>query len=385
MKHRRGHAILYVAGTIAVIVVFAVFVGLRVHRHGAEAKQRHARTMAQALGPAVNVVRATPAPPLRKLVVPAEVLPYQQVDLYAKVAGYLGDLRVDRGDRVKRGELLGVVTTPETDQQLAPLRANLVTRQVIADRLRALVPLVATQQDLDRADADVQAGQSEVDRLAMVKGFERITAPFDGIITTRYVNVGAMLPAATGSTQASQPLVEVADTSRVRIVAYLGQRDATQVRVGDAVTISRDSDPQHPTLATVSRIPRALDPRTRTMPVEIDIDNADARFYPGVFVLVTLSVPAPSGVIIPSDAIVLVDGKSSVVIADGAKARFSPVVAVDDDGKTARILSGVQAGELVVAQVNYEVTDGGPSQPRLPKAPGAGSGSGSASPARGAS
>ena len=374
---RRGRSIVYVAGAFAAIAAIALFVGLRIRRHAADAEQRRDRAAAQARGPAVTVVLARRAPRSRTLTLPAEVQAYQQILLYAKVAGYLRELRVDRGDRVKRGELLANVATPETDRQLAPLRANLATLKAIAERYRRLVPGVATQQDLDHALADVQAAQSEVDRLASVRSFDQIRAPFDGVITTRFVNVGALVPAATGATQSAQPVVELADTSRVRVIVYLGQSDAIQIHEGDAASIAGESDPLHPTTAVVTRISRTLDPRTRSMPVEIDVDNPHDELYPGVFVLVTLTVPAPPGVIVPSDAIVLADGKASVAVVDGTKVRFAAVQVGDDDGKTARVISGVHEGERVVAHVTDEVVDGGTVQPHEQQ-PSGGSGSGSA-------
>ncbi len=131
--------------------------------------------------------------------------------MYARVSGYLVELHVDRGDRVKAGQLLGRVTTPETELQLLPLIASYNARKAVADRLRPLVPKgVVAHIDLERADADAQAAKSDVDRLGALRSFDMIRAPFDGIITQRYVDIGALMPAPTGATQAAQPLVDIA-------------------------------------------------------------------------------------------------------------------------------------------------------------------------------
>ncbi|MFT3699093.1 MAG: efflux RND transporter periplasmic adaptor subunit [Kofleriaceae bacterium] len=215
-----------------------------------------------------------------------------------------------------------------------------------------------SQQDQDRADADVQAAQSDVDRLRALKSFDLIRAPFDGIVTKRYVDVGALMPAPTGSTQSAQPLVDVADISKVRIVVYVGQRDATNVSVGDKVSITRDDDPTHPIEAAVTRIPKDLDLTTRTMWVEAEVPNPEGKLYPGLFVTVTLDVQAAAGVVIPSDAITLIQGKATVAKIETGIIHFVPVVVGDDDGKTARIVSGLKVNDQIATRVNDELADG---------------------------
>ena len=249
--------------------------------HGRRRRARAACARLE-LGLEITVATATVAPATRTVVLPGDVRAWRLAVVYARVSGYLEDLEVDRGDRVAKDQLLGRLTTPETEYQLRPLEANLATKQIIANRLRPLVPKgLVSQQDLDAADADVQQAQSDVDRLRAFKGFEALRAPFAGIVTQRYVDVGALMPAPTGSTQSAQPLVDIADVSRVRVVVYVGQRDATGIHVGDRLSIVRDDDPTDPIAGEVSRIPVDLDLRTRTMWVEADVDNVDGRLYPG--------------------------------------------------------------------------------------------------------
>jgi RND family efflux transporter MFP subunit len=343
------------------VIVMLLFVLWLHHRHtSADDHERAAREHELALGPRITVSAARKAPPTRQISLPGEVRPWRVAVVYARVSGYLDQLFVDRGDRVTKDQILGRVTTPETELQLNPLEANLKTKQAIANRLRPLVPKgLVSQQDLDTADADVQAAQSDVDRLRAFKGFEAVRAPFSGIVTQRYVDVGALMPAPTGSTQSAQPLVDVADVSTVRVVVYVGQRDATGVHVGDHVTIARDDDPTHPIAAQVSRIPVDLDLRTRTMWVEADVPNASGQLYPGSFVTVTLDVPAPAGVLVPSDSIALVAGKPSIAIVKDNVVHFVPVEVTDDDGRSARVIKGVQAGELVANRISDELRDNG--------------------------
>jgi RND family efflux transporter MFP subunit len=359
MTARRTRVALYGGGVAAVLVAGTV-VWLLHHRRGvADDRERAARTREQALGPRVPVVAARRAPATRAIALPGDVRPWQQATVYARTSGYLIDLRVDRGDHVRRGDVLGVVTTPETDRQLGPLVANLSSREAIARRLRPLVPAgVATQQDLDRAEADVTAARADVDRLRALHSENEIRAPFDGAITRRYVDLGALMPAPTASTQSAQPLVDVVDTRRVRVVVYVGQRDAAAAQVGAPVEIARDDDPQHSIVARVSRISRELDLRTRTMWVEADLDNAHGALYPGVFVSVTLHVPAPPGVSIPADAIALVAGKPTVAVIRDEHVEITPVEVGDDDGTTARITQGLTEGEWIASRLSDELANG---------------------------
>ena len=132
-------------------------------------------------------------------------------------------------------------------------------------------------------------------------------------------------------------------------------------------SIARDDDPTHPISGSVTRIPQDLDLRTRTMWVECELPNPDGRLYPGLFVTVTLDVPAPDGVLIPSDAVALIKGKTSVaVIADG-KVKFTPVEIADDDGKVARVVRGLKTGQQIANRVSDELADGGKVRPVTPE------------------
>jgi RND family efflux transporter MFP subunit len=365
---RRAKLVLFIAGiaAAALAILFVVFLHVK-HSHANDKERKH-REDELAKGPEIPIAVVLPAPKTRRVTLPGDVKALRLAVVYARVSGYLTDLEVDRGDKVVKDQVLGRVTTPETELQLVPLINSLNTKNVIANRLRPLVAKgVVSQQDLDRADADVQDAKSEVDRLKAVKSFDMIRAPFDGVVTKRYVDVGALMPAPTGATQSAQPLVDIADTSKVRVVVYVGQRDATGVSLGDHLSIARDDDPTHPISGSVTRIPQDLDLRTRTMWVECELPNPDGRLYPGLFVTVTLDVPAPDGVLIPSDAVALIKGKTSVaVIADG-KVKFTPVEIADDDGKVARVVRGLKTGQQIANRVSDELADGGKVRPVTPE------------------
>lgn len=370
LPRTRGGGLVYLAGVVAVIFVAGLVFLLGRSRREAAATERQERVKTSAAGVPVTTAKVTPAPPTLTLDLPGDVKPFRQATIYAKVSGYLREVRVDRGDIVKANDVIGVVSVPETDQQISSLEAQLVSKKQLAERTRALVPAgVASQAELDRADSDLKASQAEVDRLVAVRGYDTIRAPWGGTITARYADPGALLPAATGSTQSAQPLVDLVDMSKCRIVVYLGQIEAQLVKEGDPVAIVRDAAPANPISAVITRIPRALDPRTRTMPVEIWVDNPDSVLYPGLYVHVRLTVKAPPTLALPSDAVFVRAGKPTVAKLDGGKARFTEVQVADDDGKTVRITSGLAAADEVILHVGDEISDGAPVQPVKPEPP----------------
>lgn len=368
LPQRGRGALIYSIGIVAVVLVAALVFVLGRARRDAAATERQDRLEASAAGAPVRTVKVTPAPPTRTIDLPGDVRAFRQTTIYAKVSGYLREVRVDRGDVVKVNDVIGVVSVPETDQQLSGLEAELAAKKQLAERTRSLVPSgVASQSELDRADSDLKTTQAEVDRLTAVRGYNVIRAPWAGTITVRYADPGTLLAAATGSTQSVQPLVELVDMSKVRIVVYLGQIEAQQVKEGDPVAIVRDADPGHPVPATITKIPRALDPRTRTMPVEIWVDNSESLFYPGLFVHVKLTVKTAPALLLPSEAVLVRAGKAIVAKVENGHAKFTEIGVADDDGKTVRLASGLAAGDEVILSVGDEISDGAPVQPVKPQ------------------
>jgi RND family efflux transporter MFP subunit len=191
-----------------------------------------------------------------------------------------------------------------------------------------------------------------------LEAYEFISAPFQGIVTARYVDPGALLPAATAATASAQPLLEVTDMSRVRVYVYLGQPDASFVRDDTPVELSSDVHPGQVLPAKVARISRELDPRTRTMLTEIDLDNQNDWLYPGLYLQVTLSLETPPALMVPSDAVFIRDGKPHVALIEQGRARFVPVVTGEDDGREIRLLGGVREGQMVALHIGDEVSDG---------------------------
>lgn len=358
---KKGSFALYLLGLVAVAAAFAGVFLLAMGRRTAEAAEAKARKAEVAAGPFVKVVPVEVTSEGRTVTLPGEVRAFEQTTLYAKVSGYLKDIRVDKGDRVKKDQLLATLESPDADQQVAAAQADLENKRAQSHRSGDLAKkgIVSTQQ-AENDEAAVKVAGAALERAKALKAYEEIRAPFAGIVTARYADPGALLPAATGSTQSAQPVLEVSDMDKLRIYVYLGQADAASVRDGDAATVTADGAAGEPIQAQVTRISRALDPRTRTMLSEIDVDNRDARLYPGEFVHVKLVLSGRPHPRVPSQALIAHGDKLSVAVVKDGRAHLVPVTVGQDDGQTVEVLSGLSGGEQVAINAASQVAEGSP-------------------------
>src|SRR5207302_626057 len=206
---RRGSGV----GTASVVLVLAAVAGtavLFVREQRANARQVEQLQRDLVRGPVVRVARVRLAPAERVVSLPAEVRADRRAVLYAKVSGYVKKVMVDRGDRVKEGQQLAMLESPDLDQQVAAAEAEVTLRRQQLQRALRLVGRSMSQNDREQAEEAVKVAQSALDRARVMKGYDTLRAPFDGTVVARYADPGALLPAATGSTSSAQPLLEVA-------------------------------------------------------------------------------------------------------------------------------------------------------------------------------
>jgi len=363
-RSRRLHAV----GLGAVVLAAAGVLWMNWQRHSALAKETQSRRKALAEGPFVRVSKVELAEAKNLISLPGDVHPFQQATLYAKVSGYVTSIRVDKGDQVKQNQLLATLESPDVDQQVHAAEAELSLRQQTLKRAQALVgPHVISEQELDQALAGVKTAQAALDRAKAMREYESLRAPFSGIITARYVDKGALVPAATGSTQSALPVVDIADMERLRIYVHLGQDIVPFVAEGDPAKISFDARPGERMDAKVTRISRALDPRTRTMLCEIDVDNPGHRLYPGTFVHVNLTVRGNSTPLVPVEALISQGAGLFVATVKDRKVHLVKVETGIDDGKKVQILAGLRGDEYVALSLSSSVSDGSSIQPIEPQ------------------
>lgn len=359
---RRPRA-LTLLSVVLVLLALAGVIAVALLRGGREASEARRLAAAAARGVTVQVGKAEVSAAEQTLSLPAEVRGWAQTTLYAKVAGYVREIPVDKGSRVSKGDLIARLESPETDQAVAAARADLEVKRQQLQRTTALRPDgVVSQQDLDNATAAMRVAEATLQQALALQSYEAIRAPFSGVVTARYVDVGALVPAGTGSTQNVQPVVDLADIDRLRVQVYVGQSDASRLQAGDSVSLVSDSDPAHPIDARVSRLSMGLDPRTRTMLAEIDVDNRPVRLFPGQFVHATLRLRGASLPRVPGEALAWRGDRVFVAVVDGGRVRLVQVQAGEDDGKRVQILSGLHGGETVVLNPSAELQDGDPVQ-----------------------
>ncbi len=361
----KGSRRLFISGGAAVVLALLLLLALFGSKRTSVVRETEERHAAVEAGPQVRVAQAKRSSGERRVTVTGEARPYASVTLYAKVSGYLKEIRVDKGDRVEAGQVLAVIESPELDHQYESALVDSQDKRRDADRQRALLKknLVA-QQDADHAEAAAQQAEENARALKTQKEYEVIRAPFPGTVTARFADPGALVQSAAASQTTALPLVTLSQTDRLRIYAYLDQKDAVFIRVGNKAEISDPSRPEVKLAASVSRLSGELDPKTRTLLAEIDVDNRQGRFLAGGFVLVSITLTSGPAVEIPAEAL-LMKGEQAFVaaIAPGNKVRFQPVVVGDTNGRTIRLLSGLEDGVQVVLNPGWGITDNEQVQP----------------------
>jgi membrane fusion protein, multidrug efflux system len=347
---------------ISIILVAVVILGVAFlvwRRSSSEAAETKSRNQALAKGNTVQVAQVAVSPSEQTLTLPAEVRGWAQVTLYAKVAGYVREIPVDKGTVVKKGDLLARLESPETDQAVLGARADLELKRQLLQRTTALRPDgVVSQQDLDNATAAVRVAEATLQQTLAQQSYEVIRAPFSGTVTARYVDVGALVPSGTGSTQSVQPVVDLADLDPVRVQVYVGQSDAARLALGDQVTVTSDSDPSHPITASISRMSMGLDARTRTMLCEADVKNNPPVLFPGQFVKVTMKLRGAKTPLVPGEALTWRGDKLFVALVQNSKVELRQVLTGDDSGRVVQILTGLQGGETVILNPSPELSNG---------------------------
>jgi RND family efflux transporter MFP subunit len=232
---------------------------------------------------------------LRTITLPAQIKAYQEAILTAKVAGYLKAIPVDKGDRVKVGDLIADIEVPELLADRAQYQAQLDVARLDSDRIQQAIktaPDLVTPQNVDEARGKLLVAQAQLDRVNTLLRYARITAPFSGTITARYVDPGAFIPVPLSSDQKSAAVVSLMNFSRVRIQIPVPEDEALNIAKGTPATITVEGVPGKRFRAPVTRVSYALEQGTKTMLAEIEMDNPGNLLRPGMYATVQLQVPA---------------------------------------------------------------------------------------------
>jgi RND family efflux transporter MFP subunit len=358
------------AGKYVLLVALLIVASIAASKFAMNYWEQRALLAEQQAGPRVRVVNVGKSLGDRTISVLGEARPYAEVTLYAKVSGYLRDVKVDKGDVVRKDQVLARIESPETDKDYQGAFADAKNKRAIANRMNALrARSLVSQQEAEQADSDAEVSEARLAALAVQKGYETLRAPFDGKVTSRFADPGALVQNATASQTSALPVVTVSQVDRLRVYAYLDQKDAPFVTAGSPVTVTLRERPGFQVPGTIARVSGELDPQTRTLLTEVDLDNKKGDFVPGSFVEVSLPIHAPSLPQIPVEGLIAQPGKSLVaVVSQDNTVHFREVHPANNDGQFVTILSGLNEGEIVALNLGTNVNDGAKVRPILPEA-----------------
>lgn len=376
---------------IAAVVVVA-FATLAVAGMRARARQQVDRDASAAasttLGdrPRVLTTRAARAPSKVEQLLPGTAAPLHETAVYARTSGYLKRWLVDIGDRVKEGQLLAEIETPEVDGQLLQARASLSESRATLIRNKASAELArvnldrirrtverggGSQQDLDEADAalkvsratvevseaTIKANEANVKRLEDLQRFQKVTAPFSGVVTARNYDPGALIVADNVTTR---ELFHLARIDTLRVFADVPQTYATAIRVGQATPVFRREMPGREFQGVVTRTTNSVDPRTRTLRVEVDVPNPYGELFPGMYLQVRFHLDSPPNVIrVPGAAVITRAEGGKIALLDSQNSlRYRPVKIGRDFGSQVEVVEGLAGGETVVLRPGDDMAEG---------------------------
>ena len=367
--HRAPWALVGI-GVLAGALGLGIFSGIRA-RSAADTALR--QTTAAAAISLVSVVSPKPGAPTQEIRLPGTTQAFTDAPIFARTSGYVKGWYFDIGAHVKRGQLLAEIESPEVDQQLQQARADLETAQanlrqaqITADRWQALLESDSvSKQETDVAVSALSAMKATVDsnaanvrRLEQLQGFEKIYAPFDGVITARNVDIGVLINAGANTT-GGRELFHMAAIHTLRVFVAVPEVYSQAARPAGLATLTLDEFPGRSFHGTLVRNANAIDLASRTLLVEVDVDNSGGELLPGAYAFVHLKLPTQiASVTLPANTLLFrAEGLQVAVVRDGA-AQLVPVTIGRDYGQTVEILSGLQPTDQVIVAPSDSLTSG---------------------------
>jgi RND family efflux transporter MFP subunit len=374
---------------MAMVLVVALGVGfflVRFQKSEADIQLASLTSEAAAEAPTVNVIAAEPTDASQSLTLPGETAAWDQTTIYARVNGYVATWLVDIGDHVKAGQSLAAIETPELDAELNAAKAKLnaavaevAVKQAQADfaetterRWRESPRGVVSDQEreaksagkaeavanLNESRAQVALQQAEVDRLTAMTRFKDVKAPFEGTIVHRNINIGDLVTA--GSTANTSSLYRLSSDNPIRVFVHVPQSAASQIIANGAnVEITNSDDPTLRLEGQVTRTAKEIDPASRTMPIEVDLPNADRALVPGMYVQATFKFKGAPAFQVPASALLFRStGPQVAVVDENGTVAFRDVSIASDDGNMVSLGSGLHVGDRVALNLSSQIVAG---------------------------
>ncbi|MGH7905155.1 MAG: efflux RND transporter periplasmic adaptor subunit [Candidatus Binataceae bacterium] len=347
--------------------------------------ERQADSPQPASPPIIPVSRPRRRTAIQSIALPGDLVGFYEATLYAKVTGYLKSISVDKGDRVKAGQVLAVIEVPELHSSLRRAKASLTIAKLTYQRLESVWksdPQLIARQDVDIAYAKFMEAQASVSQLEAMVSYTRIVAPFSGVVTGRFVDPGALinagsrtpgLPYSTGSTEGSMhpvgsatPVVSLARLDLMRLYVYVPQEDVALIHDGLPAKVTVLSMPGKIFKGTVTRYATALALSTRTMLTEIDLENPHDELYPGMYAEATLDLHIDRNALqLPDTAIGRAAKKSYIFVVRRGRLVKVPVQTGITSAHDVEITRGLTADDEVVNNLSPELVPGEKVTPRI--------------------
>jgi RND family efflux transporter MFP subunit len=369
MNERRGVRVGPIVGGLALMVAALglAFWGISTRAKALDVVTKETRELALLT---VTVVTPQRGVPREEIVLPGTMQAYTDASIYARTNGYLKRRLVDIGSKVRAGQLLAEIDTPELDQQIEQGRADLATAEAnsrlattTADRYRELIKTESvSRQDLDNANGNLEArltavesARANVKRLEQLHAFRRIEAPFDGVITARNTEIGALIDSGSNARE----LFHIAEVHRLRVFVSVPQVYSQLAQPGIKAELTLKEFGGRTFTGTLARTSQAIDVASRTLLTEIDVDNPKGELLPGSYAEVHLKLPTPaSSLQVPVSALIFRTEGLQVATVKGDRVQIVTVVAGRDFGSDVEIVSGLTGTEQVVANPPDSLVDG---------------------------
>lgn len=361
---------LKLAGIIALAVALVVVTtGIISRANGASTVQ--AWTNVQAI-PSVSIITPVAGGAFQEVTLPSTLQAYNDAAIYARVGGYLKGWYVDIGTKVKKGQLLADIDAPDLDQQLIQGKAdlasavsNLQLATITAGRWQNLLKSDGvSKQEYDEKNGDLRAktsavasARANVDRLQALASFKRIVAPFDGVITTRKTDIGALINAGSSNAPA---LFSVADVHKLRVYVDVPQSYMASIKTGTTANLSTSEYPDRTFVATMVGTSESVSASSGTLLVQLEVDNTENLLTPGAYAEVHFKIPANSGAIrIPSSTLMFrQQGLSVAVLGNNNRVKIHPIVLAQDNGTDVEVRSGINASDQIIDNPSDSLSDG---------------------------
>jgi RND family efflux transporter MFP subunit len=362
---------------IAVILIFllvVIGVAYRLISHASAEHRLEEATDANAV-PTVNITHPAVTGASDELALPGNAQAFDDTPIYARTSGYLKKWFVDIGAHVRQGELMATIETPELDEQLQVAQADLKSAQAelnLANTTSERYQNLLKQDSVSRQETDVavsgaaaklsavEAAQATVRRLEQLQSFEKVYAPYSGVVTQRNTDIGDLIDAGSPTTPGNaKALYRIASVNQLRIFVAVPEFYSPDIHNGDTATLTLDEYPGQTITGTVTRNSNAIDSSSRTLNVEVDVNNKDGKLLPGAYVFVHFKIPVQSQHLsVPSNALIFRSEGMQVAIVRNGKIHLQHIAIAKDNGKSVEVANGLAASDAIVLNPSDSVAEG---------------------------